>query len=66
MILEIDARSFSVFRGEDPKYSTIKIVSTDVRTSQEDLEHILIFLMERYPREQIITQLKNLGLTREE
>ncbi len=66
MILEIDARSFSVFSGEDPKHSTIKIVSTDVRTSQEDLEHILIFLMESYPREQIITQLKNLGLTGEE
>lgn len=66
MILQIDAKSFSVFRGEDKNFSQISIVSTDVRKSQEDLEHVIAFLLESYPRDQIKTELKNVDLIGDE
>ena len=66
MILQIDAKSFSVFRSENRDYSMISIVSSDVRKSPEDLEHLITYLMESYPREEIRKQLRALGLLEEE
>ena len=65
MNLLIDTKKFKAGQSQHTDYIELSIDTSDIMKTPEDLEHIIAFLLESYPREEIKKQLRALGLLEE-